>query len=95
MITTIEPGIYRENSHGIRIENTVVNKKAEKTEFGQFMSFETISLCPISLLPIEKSMLTTEEVLWLNDYHKMVYDKLSPYLKEDVKKWLKDETCGI
>ncbi|WP_350344615.1 aminopeptidase P family protein [Proteinivorax tanatarense] len=95
MVTTVEPGVYRENSHGIRIENTVVAKKAEKTEFGQFMTFETISLCLISKLPINKDMLTSEEILWYNNYHKMVYDKLSPYLEEDVKKWLKEETSAI
>jgi Xaa-Pro aminopeptidase len=95
MILTNEPGIYREGKHGIRTENTMLVKHIETTEFGQFMGFETISFCPIDLQGIDSSLLTPEEIRWLNAYHKAVYDKLSPYLDEDVKAWLKQETRKI
>ncbi len=92
MIMTNEPGIYRENQYGIRTENTVKVVPHSTTEFGEFLCFETFSYCPIDLNGIEKDMLTTDQLDWLNKYHKTVYEKLSPYLSEDEKVWLKDAT---
>lgn len=95
MILTNEPGIYREGKHGIRIENMMLIQQVEINEFGQFMGFETITWCPIDLEAIDKSMLTPEEITWVNTYHKNVYDKLSPYLDNDVQAWLKNETREV
>lgn len=95
MVITNEPGIYKEGKHGIRTENIMLVVEEEKTEFGQFMSFEAITYCPIDLDAIDKDMLTDKEKQWLNDYHKMVYKRLSPYLDEEHKAWLKKETREI
>ena len=80
MITTVEPGIYLENKYGIRIENELLCVEKETNEFGTFLGFETITYAPIDLDPIKPSLLTKEEKEWINEYHKMVYEKLRPYL---------------
>ncbi|MCD3351004.1 aminopeptidase P family protein [Clostridium botulinum D/C] len=95
MTITNEPGIYMEGKYGIRTENMMLVVEKEKTEFGQFMKFEYITYCPIDLDGIDKEMLTMEEVKWLNNYHKDVYEKLSPYLNEEEKEFLKQETREI
>ncbi|WP_326512268.1 aminopeptidase P family protein [Clostridium intestinale] len=95
MVITNEPGIYKEGKHGVRTENIMLVVEEEKTEFGQFMSFEAITYCPIDLDGIDKDMLTYKEKQWLNDYHKMVYKRLSPYLDDEHKSWLKKETREI
>jgi len=95
MVITNEPGIYKEGKHGVRTENIMLVVEEEKTEFGQFMSFEAITYCPIDLDAIDKDMLTDKEKQWLNDYHKMVYKRLSPYLDDEHKTWLKKETREI
>jgi Xaa-Pro aminopeptidase len=95
MVITNEPGIYKEGKHGIRTENTMLVTLDEKTEFGQFMRFKTISYCPIDLEAIYIDMLSSEEKNWLNTYHSEVYDILSPYLNEEEKKWLSKETRAI
>lgn len=95
MVITNEPGIYKEGKHGVRTENIMLVVEEEKTEFGQFMSFEAITYCPIDLDAIDKDMLTDKEKQWLNDYHKMVYKRLSPYLDDEYKAWLKKETREI
>ncbi|KGM95517.1 peptidase M24 [Clostridium novyi A str. 4552] len=95
MTITNEPGIYIEGKHGIRTENMMLVVEDEKTEFGKFMKFEYITYCPIDLDGVDKDMLTTEEINWLNGYHKDVYSKLSPYLNEEEKEWLKIETREI
>ena len=95
MILTNEPGIYLEGQYGIRIENMMVVAEAEKTEFGQFMEFETITYCPIDLAGIDKELLTKQEIEWLNDYHQQVYTKLAPYLNEEERVWLQGETQAI
>ncbi|MGU8482401.1 aminopeptidase P family protein [Clostridium perfringens] len=96
MIITNEPGVYREGKHGIRTENTmVVVKDTYSEEFGEFYKFETISLCPIDLEGLDISLLNEEEKAWLNNYHKKVYDLLSPYLDEEEKEFLKNETREI
>ncbi len=95
MIITIEPGVYKEGKHGIRIENVVVVDEDIKTESGQFMRFEVLSYCPIDLDCIDVDMLLPKEREWLNNYHKEVYNKLSPYLNEEEREWLKRETRSI
>ncbi|WML44681.1 aminopeptidase P family protein [Neobacillus sp. PS3-40] len=95
MIITNEPGIYLEGKYGIRIENMMLVDEDEKTEFGQFMKFESITYCPIDLAGINKDMLTESEKQWLNNYHKEVYTKLAPYLDEEEKVWLREETREI
>lgn len=95
MVTTNEPGVYVENSHGIRIENEIVVRKAEKNEYGQFMNFEVITFAPIDLDAIDESLLLKDERVYLNNYHKQVYDKIAPYLNEEEKQWLKIYTREI
>jgi len=95
MIITNEPGIYLEGKYGIRIENMLIVDEDEKTEFGQFMNFDTITYCPIDLAGINKEMLTESEKQWLNNYHQEVYTKLAPYLNEEESGWLREETREI
>lgn len=95
MVTTNEPGVYVENSHGIRIENEIVVRKAEKNEYGQFMDFEVITFAPIDLDAIDESLILKDEKVYLNNYHKQVYDKISPYLNEEEKQWLKTYTREV
>ena len=95
MVTTNEAGVYVENSHGIRIENEIVVRKAEKNEYGQFMDFEVITFAPIDLDAIDESLILKDEKVYLNNYHKQVYDKISLYLNEEEKQWLKTYTREI
>lgn len=95
MVTSNEPGLYRANAYGIRIENVVLTQPEMTTEFGDFYSFETLTLCPIDTTPIVKNMLTSREVEWFNEYHQYVYDRLSPLLGEEEKAWLKQKTEAI
>lgn len=95
MIVTNEPGVYKEGKHGIRIENMLLAVEGQETEFGQFMGFDAITYCPIDLDGVEPSLLSDNERQWLNDYHKKVYDELSPYLNASEKEWLKRETREI
>jgi len=95
MIVTIEPGIYREGKHGIRTENMVLVVEDEKTEYGQYLRFEPMTLCPISLKGINPDMLTENEKNWLNGYHRKVRETLSPYLDEEEKAWLEENTRSI
>ena len=95
MVTSNEPGLYRAGQYGIRIENLVLTQHETTTEFGDFYSFKTLTLCPIDKAPIIKKMLTDKEVEWFNLYHKFVYDRLSPLLNEEEKQWLKDKTDEI
>lgn len=96
MVTSNEPGVYRANHYGIRIENLIVTQEFKKTEeFGTFFNFETITLCPIDTKPIKKKMLTKKEVKWLNNYHQMVYDRLKGHLNKEEKAWLKNKTAPI
>ncbi len=93
MVTSNEPGIYRANEYGIRIENLIVTQEFKKTEdFGTFYNFETITLCPIDTKPIVKKLLTKKEAKWLNNYHEMVYSKLKKHLSKAEKEWLKEKT---
>ncbi len=96
MVTSNEPGIYREGQYGIRTENLIVTQEYQKTkEFGTFYNFETITLCPIDTKPVAKKLLTKKEIRWLNNYHKMVYNKLKKHLSKEEKAWLKDKTKPI
>ena len=95
MVTSNEPGLYRANQYGIRIENLILTKEDCVTEFGAFYSFETLTLCPIDTTPIVKDMLTKDEISWFNNYHQYVYDRLSPSLSSEEKEWLKDKTKAI
>lgn len=95
MITTDEPGVYVEGSHGIRIENELLCKKAEKCEYGQIMEFETITYAPIDLDCVDPTLLEAKDRERLNAYHKTVYDKLSPYFEGDRLEFLKKYTRAI
>ena len=92
MTVTDEPGIYLEGQFGVRIENLLLIQPYRETDFGRFLQFETLTLCPIDTTPIDTSLLSKEEKEWLNDYHQMVYDRLSPYLDEADRQWLRDAT---
>ena len=95
MNVTNEPGVYIAGSHGIRLENELIVQKAEKTEFGQFMKFETMTYAPLDLDGVIKELLSKEEIEYLNNYHQMVYEKVSPYLTLEEKEWLKEYTRVI
>ncbi len=95
MITSIEPGTYRPGRWGVRIENLVINQEAGKTEFGEFLRFETLTLCPIDTRCLEISMLSSDERKWLNDYHAHVNERLSPLLQGAALKWLQIRTAAV
>ena len=95
MTVTDEPGIYLAGKFGVRIENTLLVTPYKETEFGKFLQFESLTLCPIDKSPIISEMMTVEEVTWLNDYHQMVFDRLSPYLSDDETNWLREACAPI
>lgn len=95
MITSIEPGLYREGEYGIRIENLVLSLPLEQNQFGDFMHFETLTLCYISTELIDRSLLEHKHIAWINAYHEEVYRRLSPHLTSEEQSWLKDKTKAI
>lgn len=95
MVTSDEPGIYISGSHGIRIESIMVCVKDEMTEFGQFLKFENLTVVPIDTRPVDKSLLSNEEIKWLNDYNKNCFEKLSPYLSGNDLEYLKEQCKEI
>mgnify|MGYP000302785846 FL=1 len=95
MVTSNEPGVYKAGSHGIRTENLTLVCKDKEGMFGDYLKFETITLCPICKKGIVKEMLTNEEIEWLNNYHQTVYEKLSPDLNEEEKVWLQEATASL
>ena len=95
MLTSDEPGLYLEGKYGIRTENLLLCRKAEKNEYGQFMEFETVTLVPYEREAILPEMLTREELEWLNHYHKKVYETIGPLLNEEERNWLKEATAEI
>ena len=95
MITSDEPGYYREGAFGIRHENMMVCHKAEKTDAGQFMEFETLTLVPFDLEGVLPEMMTERERALLNAYHEKVYEKIAPHLNEEERAWLKEATRAI
>ena len=92
MICSDEPGIYIEGSHGIRTENLIVCQKAEKNAYGQFMEFEYLTFVPIDLDALDLSLMEKKDIEYLNEYHRQVYEKISPYLPEEERQWLKEAT---
>lgn len=95
MVTSIEPGIYRPQAWGIRIENLVLNQAADKNEFGTFLRFETLTLCPIDTRCINSALLSEAEVAWLNAYHEEVRMRLMPHVDGDAAAWLQTRTMPI
>ncbi len=93
MTVTDEPGVYLEGRFGVRIENTLLVAPYMETEFGKFLQFETLTLCPIDKTPIVFEMMTPEEIEWLNAYHQHVFDTLSPYLSDEENRWLRRVTA--
>ena len=93
MTITDEPGIYLAGKFGVRIENTLLIVPYKETEFGKFLQFESLTLCPIDKTPIVVEMMLPEEIAWLNDYHQRVFDTLSPHLTEDETEWLR-QACS-
>ena len=89
MTVTDEPGIYLEGKFGVRIENTLLVTPYKETQFGQFLQFESLTLCPIDTTPIQKELLLDEEIAWLNQYHQRVFNTLSPHLTAEETAWLK------
>ena len=89
MTITDEPGVYLAGKFGVRIENTLLVTPYKETEFGKFLQFESLTLCPIDKTPIMKEMLLQEEIDWLNAYHQRVFDTLSPHLSPDENEWLR------
>ena len=95
MVISDEPALYRPGEYGIRTENMVLVREDSETEFGKFLSFETLTLCYIDTKLVIPSMLSTREHAWLNKYHQMVYELISPHLNEEEKDWLKEKTAEI
>lgn len=95
MVTTDEPGVYIEGSHGIRTENELVCRVVERNEYGDFLGFETITYAPIDLDAIDVSYLQPKDIAQLNEYHKMVYETISPYLTTEEQEWLKRYTREV
>lgn len=92
MTVTDEPGLYLSGKFGVRIENTLLIKDYQATEFGKFLQMESLTLCPIDLTPVDFSMLQPEEIEWLDTYHRDVFEKLSPYLEGEDLEWLREAT---
>lgn len=95
MTVTDEPGIYLPDRFGVRIENTMIVEEYKTTEFGEFLQFDALTLCPIDTAPIDVSMLSDEEVEWLNSYHRRVYDAIAPHVSMDEREWLREATKEI
>lgn len=95
MILSNEPGMYRTNEYGIRIENLVQVVAADKTEFGQFLKFDTLTVFPIDKKLIDKAMLTDKEIAWMNSYHSKVYETIAPLLTQDENDWLKEKCAAL
>ncbi|MDE6871327.1 MAG: aminopeptidase P family protein [Bacteroidales bacterium] len=95
MVTSNEPGIYREGQHGVRHENLVLCVAAGNNEFGEWLSFETLTLCHIETSAIVRELMTADEIKWLNAYNAKVYASLSPRLPSEVASWLREKTMPV
>ena len=95
MVTSDEPGIYREGMYGIRHENVLLCREYLTNEFGEWLSFETMTLCHIETSPIVRELMTADEIDWLNRYNRKVYDMLSPRLDEETSAWLAVKTLPL
>ena len=92
MVTTDEPGIYIDNDHRIRIESEMLCAEAGESEYGRYLCFENLTLCPIDVTPVNRDELTEKEISWLNAYHERVYEELKDDLAPEVAAWLYDVT---
>jgi Xaa-Pro aminopeptidase len=95
MVLSDEPGIYREGKYGFRTENLILVEENCRNEFGLFLKFETLTLCYIDNALIERSLLDKSEKLWINSYHRLVSDRLSNFLNEEERSWLKEKAREI
>lgn len=95
MVMSDEPALYRLGEYGLRTENMIVCLKDESTVFGDFLRFDTLTVCPIDTNAIDKSLMNSEEINWLNTYHKRVFDELEPFLNDELKIYLKELTEAI
>jgi Xaa-Pro aminopeptidase len=95
MITSDEPGIYREGKWGVRHENLLLCRNSGKNDFGQWLEFEPLTLCHFDTSILITSMMEKDEIQWLNDYNARVYDELSPRLPKEIADWLKEKTRPI
>jgi len=95
MVTSNEPGLYRPGKWGVRIENLVLNVPAITTEFGEFLQFETLTLCPIDTRLVDASMMTADELQWLDDYHAEVRRRVGPHVAGAALAWLEARTQPI
>jgi Xaa-Pro aminopeptidase len=94
MVTSDEPGLYKAGKYGIRIENLLLTIPYTTSDFGEFYAFETLTLCPIDTTLIDPALMSKEEIQWLNDYHRKVYEALSPFLQKEEKEWLREHTLN-
>ena len=94
-MTSNEPGVYLSDQFGIRTENIILTVEKCETGFGKFYEFKTLTLCPIDTRAVDTAIMTTEEIEWLNQYHKRVYETLSPMLNCPQNEWLKDRCAPI
>ena len=95
MVCSNEPGFYVEGGYGIRTENLMVCKKAEKNQYGQFMEFECLTFVPIDLDGLDLSVMEETDIQYLNDYHRQVRERILPYLTEEEATWLKEATREV
>ena len=95
MVLSDEPGIYREGLHGVRHENLMLVRDAGLNEFGHWLEFETLTLCHFDTSALDTSLLTSEQLEWLNEYNRKVYSSLSPYLSSSVAAWLEEKTEAV
>jgi Xaa-Pro aminopeptidase len=95
MVTSIEPGLYRPGRWGVRIENLVLNVPAAASEFGEFLEFETLTLCPIDTRCLDVALLRADEIAWLNRYHAVVRERLAPLVSGDALAWLVTRTEAL
>lgn len=95
MILSDEPGVYLENRYGIRLENLILCRKAEKTDWGQFMAFDTLTMVPFDRNAIDPTQMTEEELQLLNEYHAKVYETIAPYLDAEEQAWLREATAPL
>lgn len=95
MVISDEPGVYITGEYGIRHENLVVVREVETNTFGRFLGFEVLTLFPFDTTALDCTLLNNEEIMWLNDYHRTVYERLAPHLDDNEKQWLRDKTQAI
>ena len=92
MATSNEPGVYYEGKYGIRTENIIITVPAMETEFGKFFKFKTVTLFPYDSRLIDTSIMSDDEIQWVNDYHKMVRERLTPLLNAEEAAWMETKT---